>query len=268
MALAVLVTLNRLWRMNAVVRVSAMLLLAVQVAWGGDHPFLPSHSMLGQAALKHTVDVLSAGFSKQYESRLLLDPGLEAVGAQLPNEDRAHLRVVIHGQHLRLGIGAPSITDAPEQQSGFAYQHWSSPNEVHRNLRAMGATHIVWPGAPSLWLDWGSEAVFYDFVTQYLVDRKAAGGYQLGRVPETLPAFPADDSVGLRFCRGQGQTTLVELQRVMADGPPMTGAPPGSQPRFIVSELACPGTAPGAPYVPLTAGGGFQLWSRRLGSVP
>lgn len=268
MALAVLVTLNRLWRMNAVVRVAAMLVLAVQVAWGGDHPFLPSHSMLGQAALKHTVDVLSAGFSKQYEPRLLVEPGLEAVGALLPKDDRAHLRVVIHGQHLRLGIGAPSITDAPEQQSGFDYQRWPSPTEVHRQLRAMGATHIVWPGAPSLWLDWGSEAAFYDFVTHYLVDRTGAGGYQLGRIPDTLPALPADDSVGIRFCRGEGQTTLLDLQRVMAGGPFATGAPAGGQPRFIVSEAACPGTTPGAPYVPLTAGNGFRLWSRQLSPAP
>jgi len=264
MSLVVLLILNRLWRMNGVVRVAAMLVLAVQVAWGGDHPFLPSHAMLGQAALKHTIDVLGAGFSKQYEARLQVEPGLEAVGALLPKNDRAHQRVVIHGQHLHLGIGAPSMTDAPEQQSAFAYQLWSSPSEVQRKLRELGATHIVWPGAPSLWLDWGSEAVFYDFVTHYTVDHGAAGGFQLGRIPDTMPEIPPDDSVGLRFCRGEGQTTLADLQRVMSDGPPMTGAPAGSQPRFIVNELSCPGTTPGAPYVPLTAASGFRLWSRPL----
>ena len=266
MALSVLVTLNRLWRMNAVVRVAAMLVLAVQVAWGGDHPFLPSHSMLGQAALKHTVDVLAAGFSKQYDARLLLEPGLEAVGALLPRGDRAHTRVVIHGQHVHLGIGAPSITDAPEQQSGFDYQQWASPNEVQRNLRAMGATHIVWPAVPQLWFDWGSEAAFYDFVTHYLVDRAAGGGYQLGRIPDTLPPYPADSSVALRFCRGEGQTTLPDLQRVMAGGSIPPAPPGGGQPRFFVNEPGCPGTNPGAPYVPLTGTNGFRIWSRPLSS--
>jgi hypothetical protein len=132
----------------------------------------------------------------------------------------------------------------------------------------MAATHIVWPGAPSLWLDWGSEAAFYDFVTHYLVDHGAAGGYQLGRIPETLPAYPADDSVELRFCRGQGRTTLADLQRVMEAMPPLSGGAGGAPARFIVSEMSCPATNPGMPYLPLTSGGGFRLWSRPLAPLP
>lgn len=270
MAASVLVTLNRVWHTSVVPRIGAALVVFVQLAWGGDHPFLPSHSMLGQAAVKHTIDFLASGFGKQYDTRFTVEPGLETVGEALPHDPRARkrTRVLIHGQHLRLGIGAPAISDAPEQQSGFAYRLWSSPSEVHHHLREMGVTHVAWTPVPALWFDWGAELAFFDFVTHYAVDRGSAGGYFLARIPASLPVFPADDRVDLRFCRGQGWTKLAILQGVMAGGPFLPGASPPGQPRFVVSENACPNTEPGPPYVPLTGAGGFRLWSRPLAAPP
>ncbi|HEY4184281.1 MAG TPA: hypothetical protein VGP07_04395 [Polyangia bacterium] len=261
MATSVLVTLNRLWNTNLAVRCAAALVVLVQLAWGSDHPFLPSHAMMGQAALKHTIDVVGSGFTKQYEGRFAVEPGLEAVGALLPKGP--HTRVLIHGQHLRLGTGVPAISDAPEQQSAFAYRLWASPSEVHRQLREMGVTHVVWTPVPAIWLDWGNEMGFFDFVTHYTVDHAGAGGYAVARVPETMAALPADDLVELRFCRGRGQTRLADLQQAMVAAPQVTGTPPAGQPRFVVTENACPGEL-GAPYVPLTGGGGYRMWSRPL----
>ncbi len=266
MSASVLVTLNRLWGTSVIVRIAAGLVVLVQLAWGGDHAFLPSHSMLGQAAIKHTIDFLGSGFSRQYETRFTFEPGLEAVSELLPHGGaaRARTRVLIHGQHLRLGIGAPAISDTPEQQSAFSYRLWSSPSEVHRRLHEMGVTHVAWTPAPAIWLDWGSEAAFFDFVTHYTVEHRAAGGYSLGTVPATLPAFAADDSVELRFCRGRGGTKLANLQAVMATGPSLPATPASAQPRFVITEGACPASDPGPPYAPLTGGGGFRIWSRPL----
>ena len=260
MAACVLVTINRLWQMQVPVRVGVGLVLFVQLAWGANHPFLPSHAMLGQAALKHTIDFLGSGFSSagQLEGRFAVDPGLEAAGALTPRG----ARVLIHGQHLRLGIGRAGATDVIEQQSAFAYRMWSSPREVLENLRTIGVTDIVWTPVPALWTDWGSELGFFDFVTHYAVDRRAAGGYFVAHVPEELPAWPADATVDLRLCRGRGQIPMSALNDVMAGAPVSGGAPPGA-PRFVVTESAC---APdlGDPYVALTGAAGFRLWSRSL----
>jgi len=86
MATSVLVTINRLWKMKLPVRIALGLVLFVQFAWGSNHPFIPSHAMVGQAVLKHTIDFLGSGFSAQgrWQTRFTVDAGLEAVGALTP----------------------------------------------------------------------------------------------------------------------------------------------------------------------------------------
>lgn len=261
MAACVLVTINRLWQLALPVRLGTALVLAVQFAWGGNHPFLPSHAMLGQAALKHTIDFLGSGFSAQgqWDARFAVEPGLEAAGAPLPPA----ARVLIHGQHLRLGIGRAAATDVIEQQSGIAYRMWSSPSEIQRQLSAMGITDLVWAAAPSIWIDWGSELAFYDFAMHYTVNRRSAGGYTVGHVPEQMASLPADDVVDMRLCNERGPTTLPMLQSVMAGATLVKGGSPPGQPRFIVTEGSCGGTI-GPPYVSLVGAGPYRMWSRPL----
>ena len=263
MATSVLVTINRLWKMKLPVRIALGLVLFVQFAWGSNHPFIPSHAMVGQAVLKHTIDFLGSGFSAQgrWQTRFTVDAGLEAVGALTPKG----ARVLIHGQHERLGIGRAAVTDVIEQQSAFAYRTWPSPAEVLRHLKQIGVTDIVWTPTPGLWIDWGDELAFYDFVTHYAVDRRAAGGYFVAHVPDQLPDWPPDAVVDMRLCRGRGQIPLEALNSVMA-GAPVSGGAPAGVPRFVVTEAACAPALP-APYVAVAGASGFQLWSRSL-AVP
>jgi hypothetical protein len=262
MAATVLVTLNQLWHGGRLARVAAGALVGVQVAWAGGLLFLPTHAMLGRSAIANALDLLASGFT-QTSRRLVVDGGLEAVSHALPPRSR----VLLHGQHLRLGLDAPVVTDVPEQQSAFAYRAWGSPAEITRQLRAMGITHVVWTPAPVIWGNWGSELAFFDFVNHYLVDRQSVDGYLLGRLPAQLPAGRpdlGDDAVDLRFCRGRAQTTLMDLHAVITSPAPLHGGEPSAPTRFIVTEDACGGVPPSPPYTRVAGISGYTLWSRPI----
>jgi hypothetical protein len=260
LAAAVVATLCELWRVGRVARAAATALVAVQLAWAGGLLFLPTHAMLGRSALANAIEFLAGGFNAPSARRQMVDPSLEAVSKALP----PRARVLLHGQHLRLGLEVPVVSDAPEQQSAFAYRAWRSPAEIARHLRKMGVTHVVWTPSPPLWGDWGSELAFFDFVSHSLVEHQSVEGYSVGRIPDQLPADNGDDAVEVQACRGRGQTTLLDLGAVLTSGAPMGAAEPSRPARFVVTEDRCPSAPPGPPFVRIAGRSGYTLWSRPL----
>ena len=188
-----------------------------------------------------------------------VDAGLERAGRELPSD----ARVLVHGQHLRLGLGRPSLSDAPFQQSGFAYSQWRSPERVYAALRDFGVTHVLWSVSPAIRDREVNELVFHDFVAHYAVEQQRIGSYWLARMPDKAPVLPEDNTALVMQCGATQLTTLSELDHLLSAGLTEQHGGGATSARFVLARDGCT-TAPRAPYVLLTSQSGYGLFSRSL----
>jgi dolichyl-phosphate-mannose-protein mannosyltransferase len=139
MAACVAATLAAVWRTRAVaLRAALVMLVGLQIVWGGDSYLLRSQEMLAALPLR----ALGAAADEHPFARNPY-PGeeLSEVGARLPKG----ARLVGHDFYQSLGVGAPAITDNPDWQGSIEYLQIDQPEEVRRRWRALGGTHLLWP---------------------------------------------------------------------------------------------------------------------------
>lgn len=192
MAAVTAATITLAWRSGWVARVPIALLVALQIAWGGDAYLIPAHAFTKQSALAVTSDLLSQGYKKNYTTRLKPGGALFEIGADpaLP----ADARVLLHENNPRLGIWRPIVNDTAGWQFALRYELCASPAALEEKWRALGVTHIVTRpkksrGADSL----GADLRFFDFITHDAVLLKRFGEYSLLAMPtSTPPARPAE----------------------------------------------------------------------------
>jgi hypothetical protein len=184
MAAATAATLVKLWHSGAIVRVATTALVGLQIVWGGDVPFIPTHAFIGTTPYKTTIDLMSTGYRRDREGRLHPFGAFWNLGRQLPPK----ARVLVHGDLGPLGLGAAMISDMTGWQGGVSYGRQRSSAELHRLLGSLRATHVLWmddwaPGNNSI----ADDLVFYGFVHQYLDPTIHVGRYHIAEVPAQVP---------------------------------------------------------------------------------
>lgn len=179
------------------------LLVALQVVWGGDAFFLQTHAM-ADSPLKRVVNLMSAGFERDYEGRFSIQRRYQQIGDGLPKGSR----VLFHEHHPHLGVGTESVLDSYQWQYAIDYGQAGSPEGIRRLLRGLGVTHVFYfsrksNGAASL----ASDILFDQFVTELAKGRrKVSGGYVV-----TLPDRPMDDGP-------PGRVLVVSCKRAPTSG--------------------------------------------------
>jgi hypothetical protein len=266
MAAVVAVVIWRLWHAGIVARLSVIPLIALQIAWGGDHYFIPSHSMIGQQPLRLSIDMIAGGYEGRFAERFQPPSDLVAAGKTLPRS----ARVLIHEQHPRLGIGVPAVSDARGTQAGLSYRRARSPRDLWEQLRALGVTHVLWPAWPMGLEAWADETVFYGFVTKHLVAATNVGGFVLGALSDKPPPDVPYGAVALLGCQIAERVSLPEVDAAIATTTPL---PPAADLAamvrgvdFIVIESACRARFPSIdqqPFQLATARSGWETWIRR-----
>ncbi len=199
MAAFVAVVLALCWRAGAVARAAVVGLVALQIAWGGDVPFMP-HAMFGGPALRKIADHLATGYQKNYDDRLYVSD-LEPVSAALPKD----AVVLLHDLHLQLGLGRRTVNDWSVYEGGLDYARLATPRGVYEALRALGVTHVLWiPGTYKLDNDSLAGVIsFWRFVHLHTLERRAIGGHTFARLPPGPPPAEAPPKVAYLGC-GQG----------------------------------------------------------------
>jgi hypothetical protein len=236
MAAGTAATLALVFRQGIAARVTASLLIALQIVWGADVAFIPAHVFLG-VPLKAVVDLFSRTPGKPVPDRPTYTDALVGIGRTLPPKSKA----LLHDMHARLGLGAQAVTDCNLHQGGISYLRTPTPREVYDLFSSFGVTHIVYnSGSQAREADTlGAELVFYNFLQRATKSPVSADGWLIAAMPKEPPDAPAPDPVLVVTCgKGppQGLYHLANLAIPAMD--PKTPAPsPMNPPGQAMGEL-------------------------------
>src|SRR5262249_23235401 len=126
------------FRAGAASRATVALIVAVHAIWGGYAVCLPSG--FHKALVGETIELVGGHHpSSNAEREHPFSPWPE-IGRLLPRGARA----LIHEGDMHLGIGRPALLDWRPYSYGLDYGRARSPRDVYADLRAAGATHLVW----------------------------------------------------------------------------------------------------------------------------
>ncbi len=213
MAAATAAAIIAAWRMHRAVRVALVGLIGLQVVWGGDVYFIPTHSMAQTAPIKRVADLLAQGFHKNYQQRFEPEDDLFHVGKLLP----ANARVLLHDQHLRLGLFRPVVSDIRSAQSAISYARASSPRAVHELFGRFGITHIVWGRNHSTQYDSiAGDLRFFEYVAHWAERPKRVGRYFVARVVAAPPELRFSETVAYLGCGPSYERGLYALADMVA----------------------------------------------------
>jgi hypothetical protein len=209
MAAATAATLAVIWRSHRFARFALLPLVALQLVWGGDVYFIPTHAILGQPPSKAVIDLLSTGYQKNYEDRFRPYGDIYAIGRTMPKG----AKVLLHEIHGHVGIRADAVSDALPLQYGIDYGRLSSPRAMYDLYDGMGITHIVWGTRTSMkWDSIASDLVYHHFVTHHALEPRQFGGLTIARMPTTPPATHFTARVAFFGCNTTYASGLYELR--------------------------------------------------------
>lgn len=170
------------WRSGWLPRVAVSLLVAFQIAWGSDVYFIPTHAMAG-SPIKRTVDFL-AGTYKKDKTRLETYPQWVALGKKLPKGSR----VLLHDNHIHLGVAASTVSDWNGWQYGMSYARHPTIASTYDLMRDMGVTHIVIENNKSAgWDSIAGDVLFFNFAKRATVDHQRSGPFFIAKMPDSPP---------------------------------------------------------------------------------
>jgi hypothetical protein len=236
------VALRTAWEAGLVARIGAGLLVALQLAWGNDVPWFPTHAMIGDVPALHALRLLSSTFRGDVVNRWNYQTGLEPLDKTLPKD----AYVLLHEEYLRLGINRRAIQDSLRLQAGIDYRQLARPDRVHDYLKSLGATHLVWNlgGSPNREVPLSGELVFFGYAFRYGEDRHNAGGYGVATLPARRPPPRAPGLVSYIGCNVARNVPLSEVDSLVAGGGRDGSVPPDPATlvpaaEFVVIEIPC-----------------------------
>jgi hypothetical protein len=218
------------YRTGAVARIGLFLLGGLQLVWGLDMVFWPLHKMTAKSGMELAADFFGQAYRKQFAPRTRPFQDLTAIGDALPEGSK----ILLHHEHVRLGLRHQTIWDWPHFQFGISYGAFASSRELHRWLRENGVTHFVYQprvyGDESL----AGDLVFHTYAKQHLINVKSVHGRLVGEVPSETP--PRERTTVFYFgCDTGPANGLYELSDLTASplaapGFPVKPAPAPRQP--------------------------------------
>jgi hypothetical protein len=218
-------------REGVAARVAVGLLVGLQLVWGGDACFLPSHGY--RAPLAEAIERLGGSYTPGAPERSEPFAPWPQIGRALPRG----ARVLIHEGDEHLGLGTPVVVDWLPFAYGIDYGACRSMREVYDLVRSMGITHVVWElrsrGADSL----AGDLLFYAYAQRHVTGRAAIGQHALGSVPETAPPATPLGKVVVLSCTGPYASGLYEVADVGIAPRPADDASRYPPPRVAWSTL-------------------------------
>jgi hypothetical protein len=257
------------WNAGAVARIGVVLLVAVQLVWGGDVPWLPTHAITYDVPAVRALQLLSSTFRGDFHSRWQFDTGFEELDRTLPED----ATVLLHEEYMKLGLNRRAIADSARWQGAIDYRQLARPDRVHDLLVSLGATHLVWKRWRSInrEIPISGELVFFGYAMHYGEERRDAGGFAVAKLPAQRPPSREPGLVAYVGCNGAYAVSLAEIDRLVeSDG---RGAGPGGDAEALLTtaELAvvdprCPGdvhTQLTDSFTETPRWGDLTLWVRR-----
>jgi hypothetical protein len=206
------------WRSGWAAGVGVVALGGLQLIWGSDMVFWPLHRMVGKSPVGMANDFFARGYGNGGASRTKPFEEFAALGRGLPQGSK----VLVHHEHLHLGLGTMAVSDATRMAYGINYGELGSPAAVDKLFKSYGITHVVWdPRAV-----YGDESVAGDLVfhtyAQSLRPLARHGPRTIAPLPKTPPA-PRGQGVIVHQCDGSYRPGIYELSDLRLSTYPLKG---------------------------------------------
>jgi hypothetical protein len=185
------------WRSGWPARVGVVALGGLQLVWGSDMIFWPLHRMAGKSPVGLANDFFGRGYGDKGEGRTEPFEDFAVLGRGLPKGSK----VLVHHEHLHLGLGTQVVSDSTRIVYGINYGELGSPVAVDKLFKSYGITHVVWdPRAV-----YGDESVAGDLVFHAYSESwqtiKRHGSRTIAALAKSPPE-PRGDWVMMQQCDG------------------------------------------------------------------
>ncbi|HEX3695496.1 MAG TPA: hypothetical protein VH374_08895 [Polyangia bacterium] len=214
MVAALVATCSQLWQQNRLARPFLGVIIGLQLVWGGDVYFFPTHAMAG-SSLKKSIDLISSGFSGNYNQRFSAPFGdFLKIGYRLKHNDK----VLIHENHVHWALQAMSVSDWQGSQGGISYVRARTAGGVYDLLSGMGVTHLLYDASSSKGYDTlGGDLLFFSFSSFYGERSESFGGQVLSHMPAARPRTDvSNDIVAFLGCADTYQNGLYHVSELTA----------------------------------------------------
>jgi hypothetical protein len=138
MAAVTLALLVRAWQLGWFARLGVAVLVALQLVWGGDQFFYSQYPRLASA-----INSFRAGYEKTTAHRFKTHPLVQA-GKTLPKD----AKVVFQNNRPTLGLNRVVALDLTDSQALFSYAELESVQDLVREWRKGGITHVLYETQP------------------------------------------------------------------------------------------------------------------------
>jgi len=258
----------RIWEAGRGARLALVPLVALQLIWGGDVPFLRTHNEIHDSSLRVVAQFLASGFEKVPDRFYVYEP-FSTIGKTMPRD----AVVLAHAMNRTLGIDRISILDAC--QTRFSYARLRTPAAIHRELTSLGVTHLLWSERSPEVDSFASHLSFLNYAVGYGLDQRTFSGYKVATLPAEPPReVKTDPRVALFGCGAPYRKGWYRLSQLTL---PAVDPGPAPEPEenldgvgaaleraeMIVVDTSCNSEIqPGPPFIFVTQEGSSQLYLR------
>lgn len=226
MAACVAAVVALCWRAGWLARAGVIALLSLQLVWSLDLPLWPLHRGSHNSGIGAATAFFARAYAGDRARRTMPFDEYAGIGRMLP----ARAKVLLHHEHIRLGIAAMTVSDEPTSQHAINYVRLGSSPALHRRLRQLGVTHVVWvPRVLHSDETAGGDLVFHTYVTRHLVRPQLHAGRMVGELPREEPAHDGD-TVFYFGCSNLYQNGLYRLRDLSVSPLTYPGLPPKTYP--------------------------------------
>jgi hypothetical protein len=194
------------WRSGWPARLGVVVLGGLQIVWGADMIFWPLHRMAGRSPVGLANDFFAKGYNSQGADRTKPFEEYAALGRALPKGSK----VLVHHEHLHLGLGTMVVSDSTRMAYGINYGELGSPQAVDKLFKSYGITHVVWDPR----VVYGDESVAGDLVfhtyAQTFETVVRHGSRTVAALPKSPPP-PRNNLVLMFQCDGSYPAGIFEL---------------------------------------------------------
>jgi hypothetical protein len=174
------------WRTGFFARVASGLAVGLQILWGADTYFLPSHAMTRKLPAGAAIDLLGGRYVSRGPDGLTPFAPWPWIGRSL----RHDARVLLHEGDLHLGIGVATVLDTIPFMYGIDYGRARSSKDVHELLRSMGVTHLLWQPTSHASDSLAGDLVFLSFASRRAIPMAKIDPFVLAAMPSQAPLDP------------------------------------------------------------------------------
>lgn len=169
--------LVRGWHLGLMARIGMIALVAVQLMWGGDAPWVYADKRLDEAA-----DLIKSGYSGRTERRLNYFGSAAALTAAFPED------ALILGRYFKanLGFDRAMLNTHRPIQSYIDFRKLKNPRDLWQICKDRGVTHLLYPEGrrkPTV----VQEIVLFDALAEISEDRKKVAGNVIVRLSDQPP---------------------------------------------------------------------------------